>query len=205
MKGKLWKIGVLLFAILMLLSACTGSAPSTPEEGNDTDIPQDERLAQLEAALAGMKEKEKEYKVQIATLQAKVAQLSGTSSTDPLTERVTFHYREENGGAVITGYSGNVALLTIPSTLDGLVVVAIGERAFEGATLTAVILPEGLMRIDWFAFYECEELAGVTIPASVSSIGYAVFDGCPNLTLRCPVGSYAEKYAQSYAIPYTDF
>ena len=55
MKGKLWKIGVLLFAILMLLSACTGSAPSTPEEGNDTDIPQDERLAQLEAALERLK------------------------------------------------------------------------------------------------------------------------------------------------------
>ncbi len=204
MKGKLWKIGALLFAILMLLSACAGDMQSTPAGENNSNISQDDRILQLEQELESLKQKETEYKKQIATLQARVTQLSTPSGTDPLAERVTFHYREENGGAVITGYSGNVALLTVPATLDGLPVVAIGEHAFEKATLTAVILPEGLVSIGWFAFYECADLFGVTIPASVSSIGYAVFDGCPTLTLHCPASSYAERYAQSYAIPYTN-
>ena len=164
---------------------------------------QEERIAQLETELESLRAKETAYQAQIRTLEDRVAQLSvAEPSPDPLTERVTFHYREENGGAVITGYDGNASILTIPSTLNGLPVTAIGEHAFERANLTAVILPEGIVSIGWFAFYECQELSGVTLPNSVSSIGYAVFDGCPTLTLRCPAGSYAEKYAQSYAIPY---
>ena len=158
----------------------------------------------LEAELAALQQKESSYKAQIAALEARVAQLSAPEDAPSMAERVTFYYREENGGAVITGYTGNTALLSIPATLDGLPVTAIGEHAFERASLTAVILPDSVVSIGWFAFYECQSLAGVTLPASVSTIGYAVFDGCPALTLRCPVGSYAEQYAKSYAIPYTN-
>ena len=205
MKGKLWKIGTLLFAVLMLISACAGSIQDSPSEENDAAPTQDERLTQLESALVDLQQKEQEYISQIAALQAQLERSNTASSTEPLAERVTFHYRAENGGAVITGYSGSVALLTVPSTLDGLPVVAIGERAFEKATFTAVKLPDSIVSIGWFAFYECNNLADVTIPAGVTSIGHAVFDGCPLITLRCPAGSFAEKYAQSYAIPHTSF
>ena len=205
MKTKSWKIGVILFAALLLLSACTGNMESTEENKIQASPSQEERIAQLEAELEDLRQKELAYKLQIATLQAQVTQLSNatSSSSDPLTERVTFHYREESGGAVITGYDGNASILAIPPVLNGLPVIAIGERAFEKKTLTAITLPEGIVRIDWFAFYECTGLADITLPSTLSTIGYAVFDGCPLLTIRCPVGSYAEKYAQSYAIPYT--
>ncbi len=204
MKGSKWKIGILLLVILMLFSGCASNIQPTTDNESQAPAPQEERLAQLEAELESLKQRELDYKAQIATLKMRVAQLSATEGSDLLTERVTFHYREENGGAVITGYSGSVALLTVPATLGGLPVVAIGEHAFEKASLTAVILPEGITSIGWFAFYECQNLAGVTIPASVGTIGHAVFDGCPALTLHCPAGSYAQQYAQSYAIPYTN-
>ncbi len=205
MKGKLWKIAAALLAVLMLCSACAGST-QTPgaSDKSDGQSPSSEetRIAQLEAELAALKQKELSYKVQIAALEARVSQLSAADDSTSMAERVTFYYREENGGAVITGYSGDVALLTVPATLDGLPVVAIGEHAFERSNLTAVILPDGITSIGWFAFYECEGLSGITIPASVTSIGYAVFDGCPSLTVHCTAGSYAERYAQSYAIAY---
>jgi hypothetical protein len=207
MKGKLWKIAAVLLALLMLCSACAGSVQkqSTPDENKEqSPVTQEARIAQLEAELATLQQKESSYKAQIAALEARVAQLSAPEDAPSMAERVTFYYRAENGGAVITGYSGDVALLTVPATLDGLPVIAIGEHAFERATLTAVILPDGITEIGWFAFYECEGLSGITIPPSVSSIGYAVFDGCPSLTVRCAPHSYAEQYAKSYAIPYVN-
>ncbi len=205
MKKKRWRFGALLLALVLLCSACTIQSTDTPQnEAHSPADTRDERISLLETELAQMREKETEYQAKISTLEERVAQLSATKDTDPLAERVTFYYREENGGAVITGYSGNTALLTIPATLGGLPVTAIGEHAFERASLTAVILPEGITAIGWFAFYECPNLSGVTLPSTLSTIGHAVFDGCPSLTLRCPAGSYAEQYAQSYAIPYTN-
>ena len=204
MKKKRWRFGALLLALVLLCSACTIQSTDTPQ--NEAHAPadaRDERIALLETELAQMREKETEYQAKISTLEERVAQLSATKDTDPLAERVTFYFREENGGAVITGYSGNTALLTIPATLGGLPVTAIGEHAFERATLTAVILPESVTNIGWFAFYECGDLSGVTLPATVVSIGYAAFDGCPSLTLHCPADSYAAQYAKSYAIPYS--
>ena len=209
MKKKRWRFGALLLALVLLCSACTIQSTNTPQnEAHSPADTRDERIALLEAELAQMREKERDYQSKISALETRISQLSATKDTvddtDPLAERVTFYYREESGTAVITGYSGNTAILTVPAHLDGLPVTAIGEHAFERASLTAVILPEGLTSIGWFAFYECPDLSGVTLPSTISSIGYAVFDGCPSLTLRCPAGSYAEQYAQSYAIPYTN-
>ena len=205
MKGKLWKIAAALLAVLMLCSACAGIGSDEPAGEDNADrspSPNESRIAQLEAELEAMKQKEANYKMQIAALELRISQLNDTGGAPSMAERVTFYYREESGGAVITGYDGDVALLTIPATLDGLPVIAIGEHAFERANLTAVILPDGLRRIDWFAFYECEELSGMTIPASVTSIGYAVFDGCESVSIVCASGSYAEQYAISYGLPH---
>ena len=199
-----WKLVALLLAVALLCGACASPPTGTKEIAAETQAPQDERITLLEAELAQMKQKEQLYQAQIALLEARTTQTDDTESAAPSAERVTFHYRVENGGAVITGYTGNTALLSIPATLDGLPVTAIGEHAFERASLTAVILPDSVVSIGWFAFYECQNLAGVTLPATVSSIGYAVFDGCSALVLRCPTGSYAEQYAKSYAIPYTN-
>jgi hypothetical protein len=108
----------------------------------------------------------------------------------------------EDGNAIITGYSGEATLLTIPSELDGHPVAGIGDRAFEDSAIAAIVLPEGLSSIGWFAFYNCLELVNVTLPDSVSTIGYAAFDGSPAVSVVCPSGSYAERYARSYGIPY---
>ena len=43
----------------------------------------------------------------------------------------------------------------------------------------------------------------VTIPDSVTAIGYYAFDNCFNLTLTVPRNSYALEYAKTNNIPYT--
>ena len=204
----IFKLLVLCLASLPLLTGCGSAAPEEmPPEV--TVCEHEARAAELEATLQKEREafyiKESELQQSIAALQAELNALKSPSKptggqAGNGTEMI-LHYRVENGGAVITGFEGDATLVTIPATLDGYPVTVIGERAFEGNTaIAAVVIPEGVQKIDWFAFYGCSALLDVTLPASVTLIGHAVFDGCPNATLVCPVGSYAESYAQSYGL-----
>ena len=206
------KIFTYCMALMLLLSLLTGCAEAPKEPESVTvlkeDDSQSERIAELEAALQKEKEdryiSDAAYAATIKELKARLEAISPEDTTtkeDDTNEELIFRYRLENGKAIVTGYEGRSTLVTIPATLDGYTVVAIGERAFEGQKIAAVVLPEGLEAVGWFAFYGCEELMDVTVPNSVTSIGYAVFDGCPHVTLVCSDGSYAAQYAASYGLP----
>ncbi len=209
MKRMKKSILALLLAVLLLLTGCA-STPPTEEEGTDTEAENLARIAALESELQKTREEnyitESQLTKEIEDLKEKLAVLTGQSNSmgnGTGSSSMVFHYRVEDGGATITGYEGSCTLVQIPATLDGYTVKKIGERAFEGNTaLAAVVVPEGVETIDWFAFYDCASLLDITIPASVSSIGHAVFDGCDGMTMVCPAGSYAESYAKSYGIAY---
>ncbi len=204
MKAKFIKIPLFFLALALFLCGCAyipnEDAQNKTAEYLNTIAELERKLAEERATFA---QSETTLKQTIAELEQKLATLSATQAPPQNSEdSVKFRYRVENGNAVITGYEGNAALLTIPDKLDGYPVVSIGERAFEGANVAAVVLPDGLQDIGWFAFYNCHKLLNVTIPASTSAIGYAVFDGCGALTLYCPKDSYAERYARSYGLTY---
>ncbi|MDD4822281.1 MAG: leucine-rich repeat protein [Bacteroidales bacterium] len=58
-------------------------------------------------------------------------------------------------------------------------VTSIGEDAFyEHPNLRSVILPEGVISIQDFAFFGCWGLTSVTIPSSVTHIGVRAFGDC---------------------------
>ena len=198
---------------LMLFAGCAKEATtptSTDSPITDNSEVYLERIASLEAELQKQKEEryisDAAYTATIKELQGKLDALSPDSETsntqNETGDELIFRYRLENGKAIVTGYKGSSALVTVPPTLDGHPVIAIGERAFEGERIAAVILPDGLEAIGWFAFYGCETLIDVSIPTSVTSIGYAVFDGCGDVSIICASGSYAEQYAVSYGLPH---
>jgi len=85
--------------------------------------------------------------------------------------------------------------------------------------LNHVSIPKGVKSIESATFLNCINLSDIAIPASVISIcdikdnsaGYGAFydkhsSHNPNLTFRCPRGSYAEEYAKEHNIniTYTD-
>ena len=71
-----------------------------------------------------------------------------------------------------------VGSLTVPETLDGIPVTAIGDKAFSQCYyLTDVTLPEGITHIGDFAFEDCTDLETLLIPASVTSMGCNPFIG----------------------------
>ncbi len=62
----------------------------------------------------------------------------------------------------------------------------IGERAFFSCnTLTEVVFPDTLTKIDTAAFYLCSELTKVIIPNSVTYVGGYAFAYCYSITIYC--------------------
>ncbi len=93
-----------------------------------------------------------------------------------------------NGAITVTGYTGTVGVVTIPSRLGGLPVTTIGEHAFDGCSrLTSVTLPDSVTQIDGYAFQNCPNLTNVAFGNNVTSIGLRAFATCSSLaSLRIP-------------------
>lgn len=135
-----------------------------------------------------------------------------------------FTYTVTNGSVTITAFTGVGGEWVIPSTIEGLPVTAIGDRAFwyqmrirgltipEGVTsignfafsycpsLTNLVVPDSVRHIGSWAFSNCEGLPQFRVPNSLTNIGDNVFYGCASLTnLAIPnsvtsIGNYAFYY-----------
>ena len=94
-----------------------------------------------------------------------------------------YTYTVTNGKATITRCDYPSSDTTIPATLGGYPVTAIGTSVFSCRTdLTSVIIPDSVTSIGASAFYDCSNLTDVTIPNSVTAIGYRAFGWCSSLT-----------------------
>ena len=96
-----------------------------------------------------------------------------------------FTYTLDGGNATITGTANGITLsgsISIPSTVDGHPVVAIGVAAFQSYTaLTSITIPGSVTSIGDYAFLACAALTSITIPDSVTSIGNCAFLACAAL------------------------
>ncbi len=88
-----------------------------------------------------------------------------------------------NGTLTITSYDGN-GNLTVPSSINGLPVTEIGLGAFSAASpiepapiLTGVTLPATIASIGESAFQGCYGLTNVNIPSNITSIAPYTFYG----------------------------
>ena len=82
-----------------------------------------------------------------------------------------YTYIVQNDEAILTKYSGSASHVTIPSTLGGYRVAAVGDYAFyNNPTLTEVTLPYGVDRVEYCAFWCCSALEAVSLPNSITTI-----------------------------------
>lgn len=124
--------------------------------------------------------------------------------------------KREDGSLVITGYKGDKTGLSVPEKIGKSAVTAIADEAFTPyhggvikktngrflRTITAVTLPESIVRIGAQAFRYCAELREVNIPRGVTEIGERAFSNCEKLTVTATPGSYAEEYCRENNIHY---
>lgn len=92
-----------------------------------------------------------------------------------------FTYTVSDGCATITNYDG-FSTVTIPETLGGYPVTAIGSFAFSHDYITSVTMPDSVVSIGDYAFYNRTSLSSVTFGSGVVSIGSSAFNKCSALT-----------------------
>lgn len=119
-----------------------------------------------------------------------------------------YTYTLNKDEATITGYSGLENPLVLPSQIDGYKVTGLGYNilgnnksvtkvtipntittvkqtsyngAFAESAIKEAILESGATTVPNYIFGHCETLEKVTIPESVTKIGYAAFDTCISL------------------------
>jgi hypothetical protein len=103
-------------------------------------------------------------------------------STDVVQAQFTYT-TNYNGTLNLSHYTGTNAVVTIPSSNNGLTVTSLGSGSFDANTIvTSVTIPDGVLSIHANAFDGCFNLTNVTIPNSVTNIEAYVFDNCSKLT-----------------------
>lgn len=118
--------------------------------------------------------------------KALVALLAGTAalsaagcSKASANAKADFSFKLVDGGeaVAITGYTGSGGDVVIPGQIDGIPVKAIAESAFrDNDSITSVVIPEGVVAIDWEAFYMARNLRSVTLPSTLELIGTGAFN-----------------------------
>lgn len=101
----------------------------------------------------------------------------------------TYTVNADDGGVTLTGADPASGQLTIPDTLGGRPVTAIGNSALSGKTeLTHVTLPGTVTKILHYAFTRCSKLKRIDLPDSLVTIQSCVFKDCTSLEqIRLPV------------------
>ena len=109
------------------------------------------------------------------------AELEAKSVYVPPPEPTTFKVERSDGEKAVLKYLDKYGTLNVPTSIEGLPVVSIGDNTFYESNLKRLILPEGIQRIGNSAFARCPDLTNVVIPSSVTFIGNKAFYGCTNL------------------------
>lgn len=208
----------------------SASQSATDEAQNQTELSAEARIKELESKISALLQthqlSESERQKEIAALKSELEELkkddankdddeddktdadSGdkTDEDEKQTEKQdaeVFKYSLSSGVITITAIISEEENLVIPSSIDGYRVYAIGSEALSSGKVKSITISPGIEKLDWFAFKNCPSLSSVSIPDSVSSIGYGAFDNASSsLIIRCARDSFAHRYSQSYGLTY---
>ena len=104
-----------------------------------------------------------------------------TAKADNISGVWEYTYYEE--GVRITAYHGVASSLTIPDTIAGRPVLAIGTGVFQNEyQLVSVTIPETVERIQQNAFRNCKYLTSITLPRELEYLGSHAFAECERLS-----------------------
>ena len=109
---------------------------------------------------------------------------SGVGFGDGTVYTIFDYTLNEDNHATITGYHGTAVNVYIPETLDGYMVIGIGDRAFQNnKRIRSVSMADSVQTMGDYAFAGCTALERVTFPENEKFVTIALraFDGCVRL------------------------
>lgn len=164
-------------------------------DGSENDVTQSSRLYSTDESVVTIDSNGKIKAVGGGTATIMVGQAAlaaNVSAARPISITVnepapvddpSFVYDSYNGGVMLTKYDGSDRYVTIPDTLGGEPVVAIGDSAFKGnKNISSVSMPASVEEIGSYAFANCKSLKTVHFSRSITEIGAHAFDDCTSLT-----------------------
>ena len=85
----------------------------------------------------------------------------------------------------------------------------IGRGAFINCDLLRGIDLSNITAINAFAFYDCDKLTAVDVPATVKTVNEYAFSECASLVIRCYISTEIQFHCKEFSIPceiiYTEF
>jgi hypothetical protein len=123
----------------------------------------------------------------------KTSAQTGGGRTSPVSD-FSFDLSEDGQGIKIKGYSGSGGPVVIPSKIEDLPVVEIGQAAFTGQignrqAITSIVVPTSVTKIGRQAFSHLVNLTSITLPDSLKVIPINAFSGCKSLRkVKLPSG-----------------
>ncbi|MGN0518859.1 MAG: leucine-rich repeat protein [Acutalibacteraceae bacterium] len=98
-------------------------------------------------------------------------------------------------------YCQKLTAITIPSS-----VISLGQYTFAGTiSINSIYIQNGLKTIDEGVFFYCQGLKSLYIPQSITKINEYAFLYTGNFRIYGVKGSYAEKFANTYEIPFLEY
>ena len=96
--------------------------------------------------------------------------------------QILYTYATNNGTITITGYTGNPSSMVLPNTVNGYPVTCIATDAFYICpSLTSVTIPDSVTNLGFEAFSQCQNLTNLNLGNGVISIGDRAFEFCTAL------------------------
>jgi len=109
----------------------------------------------------------------------------------------------EDSTVKITRYCGNENRITVPDSVNGCPVKALGAGAFQNCReLLSVAVPESVAEIGDMAFAGCASLLAVLLPENLSQMGEHLFEGCERVKVFACTDAKACAYARVHGLPY---
>lgn len=83
--------------------------------------------------------------------------------------------------ALLLNYTGNKTQLTLPADFNGKAYEIYNYAFYGNNNLEQITIPYGITKIEEYTFAECSALSSISLPDSLTSIGYRAFYNCANL------------------------
>ena len=92
-------------------------------------------------------------------------------------------FKKTESGYEVVGYDDTLSSLIIPSSVDGVPVTSIGDKALKDLEISGdIVIPKTIERIGEEAFMNAYSLDGkIYLPSSLNTIGDRAFFGCSSL------------------------